>query len=556
MKKSLKQIVFVAMALFLASCSSEIFNEGNELEKESSNVEITASQEQIKNDGEVFETTRTALAPNNSGNINWVVGDCVNIFDGTSNRKFAVTSTSGNICTFSSQGAGVSKGATDFAAAYPYDMETTYSNGKLCGIVLPNNQEATDGGFDPTCNIMVARSSVFKTTFKFKHVCSYIKVRIAFDCSRIVIEFNDKNIVAAGKFDVEVSETDAPKIENVKGVSEEPYIVRLLGDIKANTDYYIAVLPGTYIGGFKVTLDPKNSRDMIDWKAKSITISPRYREGRNDLVLNRAYDKSLGLFTMGNGGNTIAEDNTKTISFEDILGYESSKGNATGKIVLWSKMNLGANEETDDGGYYAWGETELRTTPFTYDNYLCKDYYPENLDQAHDAAAVTYGKGWRIPSDVEFTELKENTIWKYDITEKGYYVYPKGVVNGKEVADVQMYSNGKLVHCPTGLDQDIEEIKDQEIINYVNGLTPGNSKHIFFKSAGVKQNGDNVIEYETKGAYWTSGRGKTPLYSTSMTSQLTAYYLGFYQDSKFNMKSYYNTRFAGLSIRPVFVIEW
>lgn len=552
MKKSFEQMMFAVIVLFLvASCSSEIFNERNTLEKESSNVDITASQEQIQNDGDAFETTRTALATDNSGNINWVVGDCVNIFDGTSNRKFAVTSTTGSTCTFGSLGGSVSKDATDFAAAYPYDMETTYSNGKLCGFILPNNQEATDGGFDPTCNIMVARSSKFNTTFQFKHVCSYIKVKTTFDCSRIVIEFNDKNAVVAGKFDVAVSETEVPQIENIQTNSEEPYIVRLLGDIKANTDYYIAVLPGAYTGGFKVTLDPKNSRDMINWETKTITISPRYKEGNKDIVLQRAYNKSLGTLT---SNNTVPEDVSKTVKFVDILGYESSKDNTTGKIVLWSEMNLGANEETADGDYYAWGEVETRSTPFTYTNYLCKDYYPDNLDQSHDAAAVNYGKGWRIPSDDEFTELKENTIWKYDLEKKGYYVYPKGSINGKEVSNVQMYSNGRLVSCKTGLDQEITVIDDEDIINYVKNLTPS-TKHLFFKSAGVKQNSAETTEYESKGAYWTSGRGATPLYSTSMTSELTAYYLGFYQDSKFNMKSYYNTRFAGLSIRPVFVVN-
>ena len=553
MKKLLKQLVFAAMALFLASCSSEILNEGNKLEIESNNVEITASQEQIKNDGDFFETTRTALDPNTSdGTINWVLGDCVNIFDGTSNHKYSVTSTKGSNCVFSSQGVGASKNATDFAAVYPYDMKTTYSNGKLCGFVLPNNQEATDGGFDPSCNIMVARSNQLMSTFQFKHICSYIKVKTAFDCSRIVIEFNDKKAVVAGKFDVEVSETEAPKIENIQGNSENSNIVRLLGDIKANTDYYIAVLPGTYIGGFKVTLEPKNSRDMIDWDKKTITISPRYREGRNDLVMQRAYDKSFGTFTKD---NSPEETSSTIVKFEDVLGYQANA--QSGKIILWAKMNLGANNETDAGNYYAWGEVEPRDNEYNNTNYLCTEYYPVNLDQAHDAAAVEYGKGWKIPSEAEFTELKEKTIWKYDETAKGYYIYPAIKIGNQTFADYQLMPDNVIYHVPTGMDKPKEKLdENSEAAKKIRELTPDKDAHLFLNLAGFKGEGNlkDVIDYGSKGAYWTNGRGNDFLYSSNYKSELVAYYLGM-DNEHFNMKSYFKTRYYGFTIRPVFVVE-
>lgn len=49
-------------------------------------------------------------------------------------------------------------------------------------------------------------------------------------------------------------------------------------------------------------------------------------------------------------------------------------------------------------------------------------------NQAADIIQRTYGKGWRLPTDVELKELKEKCTWKWNSTQKGYDVKgPNGV---------------------------------------------------------------------------------------------------------------------------------
>ena len=56
--------------------------------------------------------------------------------------------------------------------------------------------------------------------------------------------------------------------------------------------------------------------------------------------------------------------------------------NAThGTRILWAKYNLGAESETEDGDFYAWGETKPKPKDScSKDNYLCNNYYPPVLD--------------------------------------------------------------------------------------------------------------------------------------------------------------------------------
>lgn len=555
-----KQLILLATVLLMFSCSNDIYTDGNENGNSSSSRNFMAKQEQISDGGDYYEpsiTTRTSLS---GSSVYWTVGDAVNLYDGTSNGKFAVSAVDendGTTCSFLAQNGGVTDGATNFVALYPYSIHAQFSNDEISNLTLPANQVATAGGFDPSCNLMVAKETtnttkeLSNTTFHFKHLCSYIKVRTDFDCSRIVITFKDTNAKPTGKFDVSLVDMTNPAVENVVNNDDDKNVVRLLGDIKAGVDYYIAVLPGTYSDGFTVMLDPKSSRDMIDWTAKTITISPRYRSSSKALEMLRAYNKSFGTLTHD---NTMVDETATVVEFVDLLGYEKYKDDKTHKLVLWAKCNLGAESENVAGDFYAWGEVKPKTS-YTSDNYLCDDYYPVNLDLAHDAAAVNYGKGWRIPSDNELVELKEEAIWKYDTGKKGYYIYSKQNINGTEYTDLQMDAEGKLWHYDTGYNQSKTEMTDAAVITMVNNLSPTTNSEYLFLVAGGDMVGSIIEQDGSKGAYWTSGRGNNELYSVDARKHLTAYYLGFNNSGSFNMKSYWNTRYDGLLIRPVFVVD-
>ena len=106
-----------------------------------------------------------------------------------------------------------------------------------------------------------------------------------------------------------------------------------------------------------------------------------------------------------------------------------------GLSVKWASFNLGASKPEEYGDYYAWGETETKDdySWATYkwcmgpDNsmtkYCNKSEYGYNgftdtktvLDLEDDAANVNLGSGWRMPTDAEWTELRNNCTWTWTI---------------------------------------------------------------------------------------------------------------------------------------------
>ena len=97
--------------------------------------------------------------------------------------------------------------------------------------------------------------------------------------------------------------------------------------------------------------------------------------------------------------------------------------------TLWATCNLGANSPEEFGDYYAWGETETKTT-FTVGTYkYCNgDFYSltkycndpsygyngfiDNLDvllAEDDAVTVNLGENWCMPTKEQWQELFDNT---------------------------------------------------------------------------------------------------------------------------------------------------
>lgn len=91
-----------------------------------------------------------------------------------------------------------------------------------------------------------------------------------------------------------------------------------------------------------------------------------------------------------------------------------------GLSVKWASCNLGASTPTEAGGYYAWGETSEKSK-YTKDNY---SYYNATTSSytnigtnisgtEYDAAFVNLGKGWSMPSYLQFQELEKKCSWEW-----------------------------------------------------------------------------------------------------------------------------------------------
>ena len=115
-----------------------------------------------------------------------------------------------------------------------------------------------------------------------------------------------------------------------------------------------------------------------------------------------------------------------------------------GLSVKWATFNVGANKPEESGDYFAWGETTTKSTyswsTYTYckgssttlTKYNCSSGYgtldnKTTLELSDDVAAINWGGAWRMPTDAEITELREQCTWTW-ITQngiKGYRVTSK-----------------------------------------------------------------------------------------------------------------------------------
>lgn len=188
-----------------------------------------------------------------------------------------------------------------------------------------------------------------------------------------------------------------------------------------------------------------------------------------------------------------------------------------GLSVKWATCNIGATKPEEYGNYYAWGETETKST-YSWTNYRFRASgdSPDNvkfnkystdriygindcrntLELEDDVANVKWGGKWHIPTEKERDELYNNCIWTWTTLNgtKGYLVTSK---------------------------------------------KPGfTDRSIFLPAAGFID--DTGLHYDGSfGAYWSS---------SLVTDCRYVWYLNF--DSE-KIQMYGSLRYYGFSIRPV-----
>lgn len=141
--------------------------------------------------------------------------------------------------------------------------------------------------------------------------------------------------------------------------------------------------------------------------------------------------------------NDVPEVRTATIQLmsgkskvaEILVTQKESLAVDLGLSVKWASCNVGATSPEEYGDYFAWGETEtkssyilnnsltfgLSTTELESRGIVGSD---GNLTAAYDAATVNCGSDWRMPTLDEIEELMEKCAWSWT-TQNG--------VNGRKV---------------------------------------------------------------------------------------------------------------------------
>jgi hypothetical protein len=104
-----------------------------------------------------------------------------------------------------------------------------------------------------------------------------------------------------------------------------------------------------------------------------------------------------------------------------------------GLSVKWATCNVGASTPGDYGNYYAWGETSTKSN-YNYDNcaYRSKFWGDIGGDSSRDAATANWGGSWRMPTEAELLELRQNCTWTWT-TQDGYKGYRVTGKNGQSI---------------------------------------------------------------------------------------------------------------------------
>ena len=197
----------------------------------------------------------------------------------------------------------------------------------------------------------------------------------------------------------------------------------------------------------------------LDDAMGTVTGSGQYPAG-SEIVITATANEGYS-FQKWHDGNT---DNPRTITVTGDATYTAifaanPNGNESGHeyvdlglSVKWATCNVGATKPEKYGNYYAWGETEPKTI-YTWSTYkwcngsedaltkycTSSDYGTVDnktvLELADDAARANWGGAWRMPTDDEWTELRENCTWAwknaYKGTTAGYLVTSN--INGNSI---------------------------------------------------------------------------------------------------------------------------
>lgn len=105
-----------------------------------------------------------------------------------------------------------------------------------------------------------------------------------------------------------------------------------------------------------------------------------------------------------------------------VWGQETYRAVDLGLSVCWAAQNVGATSPTDYGTYFAWGELEGKTN-YWFDTYKFTD--ASECEQClvdlgesicgteYDMARQLWKGAWRLPTDTEILELRNECKWEW-----------------------------------------------------------------------------------------------------------------------------------------------
>ena len=325
-------------------------------------------------------------------------------------------------------------------SVYPYQAATKITEDETLSVTLPSEQHYAENTFGLGDNTMVSVSS--DNVLQYKNVGGYLRISLygeGVTVSAITLKGNNGEKLA-GKTTITMPMDGTPTVvmpddatTTITLTCETP--VQLGTTAEESTQFWFVVPPVTFSKGFTITVNDSSGGTFEKSTDKTVTVE------RNNL--------------------------SKMSPIEVVLVHVPEAvdlGLPSG--LKWASFNLGATKPEEYGDYYAWGETEPYYSsqhPLTWkegkgagyswtsykwcmgSNTTMTKYCTESdygyygftdgktvLDPEDDAAHVNLGGKWRMPTDDEWTELRENCTWSWT-TQNGVDGYLVTGPNGNSI---------------------------------------------------------------------------------------------------------------------------
>lgn len=168
-----------------------------------------------------------------------------------------------------------------------------------------------------------------------------------------------------------------------------------------------------------------------------------------------------------------------------------------GLSVKWATMNVGAQEVTEVGDYFAWGETEAKGS-YNWSSYLLgtssSDLSKYNSTDGHtvlqdtdDAAKVNWGGNWKMPTMNAWDELCDNTKTEWT----WYDDYENSGVSGFKVQSLVSGYTDKFIFLPAGgYKSGTKTISSSTVYYWSSSLYDGDKSKAYRVNASNKYNSD------------------------------------------------------------------
>lgn len=264
----MKKIIILSVAALAALCVLSCQKEINEFVPEVT-PEIETNKEVEPNpnfvptkalsfvgtvDDEVSTGTKTSL---DGKHIKWAANEGIYLFDGVAPRAF----TSDNDVVASTVNFnGVASDVAKYYAIYPSGKIGTSGDKKVITTTIPTFQTATANSFAPKANVAVAYSETDPTgagALQFKNIGAVVKFKINdenTDVRKVRLDaLNGEDM--SGKATVTFETDGSFSTASVHANSESCVILNSGSetDLDPTKPYYMAIKPGTYEGGFRIT---------------------------------------------------------------------------------------------------------------------------------------------------------------------------------------------------------------------------------------------------------------------------------------------------------------